>query len=65
MPDITMCNVATCHLAMRCYRHANSGTKPSWRQSWATFESGPGDDCDHFVERERPNRTSERQEHGG
>lgn len=43
MPDIAMCAVGTCPKSAMCYRHEDSGTKPSERQAWG---SGiPGDDC--------------------
>ncbi|MDP3491784.1 MAG: hypothetical protein Q8R82_01625 [Hyphomonadaceae bacterium] len=52
MPDITMCANATphCGKTFQCYRSTDSGTKPSWHQSWASFEGGK--DCPSFWERE-------------
>jgi hypothetical protein len=51
MPDITMCAVSDCPLSPRCYRHADSGTKPSdpWQAYWVIEDSAPrGDDCPHY-----------------
>lgn len=46
MPDLTMC-ASHCPLSGECYRHQRSGTKPSARQSYASFDGGA--DCDHYV----------------
>lgn len=44
MPDISMCS-AVCPKSSQCYRHADSGTKPSeHRQSYIMRENGPCDD---------------------
>lgn len=47
MPDISMCN-AQCPVSVKCKRHPNSGTKPSWRQSWMAFEPKDKVGCDSF-----------------
>lgn len=39
MPDISMCAHAECPSRKSCYRHAESGTKPTERrQSYMAFE---------------------------
>lgn len=45
--DITMCNVIYCDFKKKCYRHAESGTKPNeYRQSYFVFPN------DYFVRKE-------------
>ncbi len=48
MADISMCANATphCGKTFQCRRNTDSGTRPSWRQSWMTFPGGK--DCDGF-----------------
>lgn len=47
MPDITMCQ-SVCSRSKECYRHQDSGTKPTeHRQSWFTPEY-TGEDCEVF-----------------
>ena len=43
MPDIQMCSDEDCPFRTRCYRHPDSGTKPSeYWQAWGYFEKvGP------------------------
>lgn len=45
MPDIAMCT-SNCPLSKTCYRHPDSGTKPSefW-QSWSSFDPI---DCEYY-----------------
>ncbi len=39
MPDISMCSDDRCPSRSQCYRHKDSGTKPSeWRQSYMDFQ---------------------------
>ena len=48
MPDISMCKAA-CEASSRCYRHSNSGTKPSeFRQSYSEFKDMATEQCDGF-----------------
>lgn len=47
MPDISMCITPGCALSERCRRHEDSGTAPSFRQSWMEF-GPPGDGCKDF-----------------
>jgi len=48
MPDITLCNNQDCPLSKKCYRHEDSGTKPSeYWQSYADFEYTE-DGCEDF-----------------
>jgi len=35
MPDISMCAATKCPRSKECYRHADSGTKPS--EPWQTY----------------------------
>lgn len=47
MPDISMCAAIFCPKSRQCYRHADSGTKPSeYLQSYSSFT--PGEDCIAF-----------------
>ncbi len=50
MPDISMCSVdpVDCWVADRCYRHTESGTKPSARQAWSGWEPNKHDRCKGF-----------------
>lgn len=44
MPDISMCASVECPSRKSCYRHAESGTKPTeWRQSYMAFKPRKGD----------------------
>jgi len=48
MPDISMCKNKQCPLSQKCYRHEDSGTKPSeYWQSYADFEYANGK-CEDF-----------------
>lgn len=49
MPDITMCASLTCKKRKTCYRHEESGTKPSrlW-QTYANFEPDETGACDNY-----------------
>jgi len=48
MPDISMCANETCPRRQGCYRHEDSGTKPSeHRQSYMHFIGG--DNCRGFL----------------
>jgi len=51
MPDISMCANTTCQSRRYCYRHHESGTKPSGRgQSYIAFEPMSGEEmCVAFV----------------
>lgn len=51
MPDISMCN-AQCPISVRCKRHGNSGTKPSWRQAYAGFEPDGANGCGAYYPKE-------------
>ena len=58
MPDIEMCANATphCGKTFDCYRHTDSGTKPSWQQAWGSQEGGK--ECRDFLpKRSRLNLT--------
>ena len=46
MPGLTMCASQECPTAKDCYRHPDSGTKPSDRQSWAYFGAHG---CEYYV----------------
>lgn len=49
MPDISMCASKNCPVAKRCYRSADSGTKPDeFLQSWMCFEPEKGEECTGF-----------------
>jgi len=49
MPDVTMCQNKDCPLSQKCYRHEDSGTKPSeYWQSYSVFKYVNGK-CEHFV----------------
>ncbi len=37
MPDISMCAASACPRSKECYRHADSGTKPS--EHWQTYSA--------------------------
>lgn len=45
MPDISMCSLSTCHLAERCRRSPEFGTKPGPWQSYASFGHPSSEDC--------------------
>jgi len=53
MPDITMCVNNKCALRKICYRHKDSGTKPSSFQSQALFKNNTPQEgrpiCDNFI----------------
>lgn len=58
MPDIAMCN-AQCPVSVSCRRHTNSGTKPSYRQSWMMFEPEDERGCgDYWPARPTNERTT-------
>ena len=46
MADITMCASVECKDSRECYRHPDSGTKPSGHQSWAKFDEGG---CEEYI----------------
>jgi hypothetical protein len=47
MPDISMCESDTCPKSKTCYRHEDSGTKPSeFRQSY--FIGNDPDNCKYY-----------------
>ena len=47
--DIAMCPNAICPLRKECFRHPDSGTKPSkYHQSWTTFK-GKNKECDGWM----------------
>lgn len=51
MPDIMMCNAASCDRSKECRRHKDSGTVPDpYRQTWwAREETDPtGINCRNF-----------------
>lgn len=49
MPDIAMCEHRTCPSRALCYRHADSGTRPGYWQSYSAFAPAEGADaCDRF-----------------
>ncbi len=50
MPDISMCLNATCPLRVRCYRHQDSGTRPSeHRQAYSPdFKPDENGNCRYF-----------------
>jgi hypothetical protein len=39
MPDVTMCVAKRCPLSTTCYRHKDSGTQPSYSQSFGDFST--------------------------
>lgn len=54
MPDIMMCEAPLCPLSRTCYRHADSGTRPSQHQQsyWMRDDSSPvGKDCHNYWRR--------------
>lgn len=49
MPDISMCDSATCPLAKTCYRNKLSGTRPSeYRQAFFMGLKEDGEDCRYY-----------------
>jgi len=52
MPDISMCACVLCPSSPTCYRHKDSGTRPSeYRQAWADFAPEFGaDKCEVYRE---------------
>lgn len=48
MPDITMCASQVCTKTKECYRHHDSGTKYSYRQSVCDFTPPKNEDCKYF-----------------
>jgi hypothetical protein len=49
MPDITMCVNDVCKLKEKCFRHSDSGTKPTpYRQSYSHFNEKGDKDCDYY-----------------
>lgn len=49
MPDISMCGNRECPLREKCYRHPDSGTKPSphW-QAWTPFKWSDTAGCNDY-----------------
>lgn len=46
MPDVAMCSHKACPSRSNCYRHADSGTRPTERrQSYMQFHPLPGQPC--------------------
>ena len=50
MPDISMCEVKDCQKSKECYRHKDSGTKPTeYRQAYILFPDWKApENCEHF-----------------
>jgi hypothetical protein len=63
MPDISMCVETNCPLKYDCYRHADSGTKPSPFQTYSVFQYIDGK-CKDFMEsfRRKPLKSREQNE---
>lgn len=58
MPDISMCNSTLCPKRQECYRHEDSGTKPSQWQAY--FMVPPLDQhgrCEYFIKVKKNDRT--------
>jgi hypothetical protein len=50
MAEIAMCLNRTCGWRKQCYRHAESGTRPSRRQLYFSFQPRPsGAPCQYFT----------------
>lgn len=62
MPDISMCK-EKCSLSENCYRHEDSGTKPSeCRQSFFLDLKPVGEDCDYYWPLRKPEHESKEEE---